>query len=129
MKEDKFVKWIREAIEYLPVHLKEKLSNIEITVKDMPGKEDPVRDFSSSFVLGFYEGVPLGRKRMFHMITFPDRITLFSRQIEKVSSSEKEMRELTIKTTLHEIGHYFGLSEKELLEIEVKSLKKKEEDE
>jgi predicted Zn-dependent protease with MMP-like domain len=44
----------------------------------------------------------------------PDKITLFKRNIERVSRTEEEVREWVKKVLIHEIGHYFGFSEADL---------------
>jgi len=44
----------------------------------------------------------------------PDRIFLYQRNIEAVCSNEAEVRRQIRATLLHEVGHYFGLSEDEL---------------
>jgi predicted Zn-dependent protease with MMP-like domain len=44
----------------------------------------------------------------------PDKITIFKGPIERVAKSEKEIKEIIKNTIWHEIGHHFGLSEKEL---------------
>jgi predicted Zn-dependent protease with MMP-like domain len=44
----------------------------------------------------------------------PDHIVLYQKNIEAVCSSEEEMREQIRQTLLHEIGHYFGMSEEQL---------------
>ena len=123
MQEDKFKKWVREAIESLPVVLRKKLYNVEITVEDSPRGEIHKNKPLPYIILGLYQGVPLNKRGVFHTHFFPDRITIFCQQIEKLCASEEEMRELVIKTTLHEIGHYFGFNERELREMEITRLR------
>ena len=50
--------------------------------------------------------------------TLPDRITLFQRPIEEDCEDEDEVRAVIGETLIHEVGHYFGLSEEEIEEIE-----------
>ena len=50
--------------------------------------------------------------------TLPDRITLFQRPIEEDCEDEDEIRAVIGETLIHEVGHYFGLSEEEIEEIE-----------
>ena len=44
----------------------------------------------------------------------PDRIILYQRNIEDICSTEEELVEQIWKTLIHEVGHYFGLSEKDM---------------
>lgn len=44
----------------------------------------------------------------------PDRITLFRKNIEAVAETPSEVRAVVRDTLIHEIGHYFGMSEREI---------------
>jgi predicted Zn-dependent protease with MMP-like domain len=48
----------------------------------------------------------------------PDRITIFQKPIEEDCEDEDEVRAVIGETLIHEVGHYFGLSEEEIEEIE-----------
>ena len=48
----------------------------------------------------------------------PDKITLFQRPIEDESDDDEDTIVAIGETLIHEIGHYFGLSEEEIEEIE-----------
>jgi len=45
-------------------------------------------------------------------------IVIYQEPIERLSASDDEIRERVREVVFHEVGHYFGLSEKELREIE-----------
>ena len=113
MKKDKFVKWVKEVIESLPKIFKEKLDNVEIIIEDEP----PFSLSGSVCLLRLYQGVPLIKRGVYFRNILPDRIIIFRHSIERICSSEEEMKETVTKTLLHEIGHYFGLSEEQLKEI------------
>ena len=53
-----------------------------------------------------------------HGNALPDCITLFQRPIEEDHEDEDEIRAAIGETLIHEVGHYFGLSEEEIEEIE-----------
>ena len=118
VEKDKFEKWVMEAMELLPAIFRKKLQNITIIIADVPSKQlsKQYPNQLPLIYLGLYQGVPLTKKRIYHPYVFPDKIMVFRQSIEKLCSSEKQMREMVIKTVFHEIGHYFGLSEKELKE-------------
>jgi predicted Zn-dependent protease with MMP-like domain len=48
----------------------------------------------------------------------PDAIILFQKNIETICSSKRELEEQIRATLIHEVGHYFGLSEGELRRYE-----------
>ncbi|KAF0143852.1 MAG: hypothetical protein FD156_2330 [Nitrospirae bacterium] len=112
-----FEKLAEKALETLPVEYRKYFTNITITVEDYPSAEDTGRvNAGRESLLGLFSGVPHPRKGGFFEIPYPlpDRIILFQKNIEGICSSEKELIEQIQKTLIHEVGHYFGLSEKEL---------------
>ena len=123
MEEEKLEKWVEEAIELLPPLFRSKMQNVAIVVQDFPPRELSKRYPRQPplVVLGLYQGIPLTKRRIYHSCVLPDKITIFRRPIESVCSSEKEQKKVVIRTVLHEIGHYFGLSEKDLREISLPS--------
>ena len=50
----------------------------------------------------------------------PDRISIYQFPIEDACEDDDEIRECIAETVIHEFGHYFGLSEEEIEEIEEK---------
>jgi len=48
----------------------------------------------------------------------PDVIVIYQRPIESISRSDEDVKDHVRDTVLHEVGHYFGLGEAELREIE-----------
>jgi len=50
--------------------------------------------------------------------SLPDKVTLFQLPIEEDCEDDDEIRAVIGETLIHEIGHYFGLSEEEIEEIE-----------
>jgi predicted Zn-dependent protease with MMP-like domain len=66
-----------------------------------------------------YQGIPLPERQWAHGNALPDRITLFQRSIEEdCEGDEDEIVVAVGETLIHELGHYFGLSEEEIMEIE-----------
>lgn len=78
-------------------------------MEDLPPKEME----SQGLLLGLFHGVPRTEKSVFSS-SLPDRIFLYQRNIEAVCASEVELYRQIRATLLHEVGHYFGLSEHEL---------------
>ena len=70
-------------------------------------------------LLGLYQGVPLTERQWGHGNALPDRITLFQRAIEEDCDGDEDEIVVAIgETLIHELGHYFGLSEEEIMDIE-----------
>ena len=49
--------------------------------------------------------------------TGPDYIVLYQKNIEAVCTSEAEVREQIRLTVIHELGHYFGMTEDQLKDV------------
>ena len=67
---------------------------------------------------GLYQGTPLTERGWNYSNALPDRITIFQRPIEEDCENDDEIRAVVGETLIHEVGHYFGLSEEEIEEIE-----------
>jgi predicted Zn-dependent protease with MMP-like domain len=106
MERDKFTELVREALDGLPSIFRKKLKNIQVVVEDEP--------VAQNSLLGLYQGVPFKRRGIWYGNVLPDRITLFKKNIERVSRTEDEIRDWIDKVLIHEIGHYFGFSEADL---------------
>lgn len=65
-------------------------------------------------LLGLYSGIPLTLRTVDYGMVLPDRILIFRRPILDSCRTEEELMEEVRRTVLHEVGHYFGLDEKEL---------------
>ena len=109
MDRKRFDQLVEQALERLPEAFRKKLTNVAIIVEDLP----PRGTGRDGLLLGLFHGVPLTEKSTFYA-TPPDRVYLYQKNIEAVCSSDEEIRREIRDTLLHELGHYFGLSEDEL---------------
>ena len=71
----------------------------------------------AQLLLGLYDGLPLTRRSVEHSGVRPPVIYIFQGDIELASDSEGQLVEQVRKTVLHEIGHHFGMSERDLDEL------------
>ena len=76
-------------------------------------------------LLGLYQGIPLDQRGYFYGNVLPDKITLYQRAIESASRTEEEVKERIQETVIHEVGHYFGLSDEQLRELEHEGRKRR----
>lgn len=114
MNKSEFEEVVKRAVENLPLHFKGKLENLEIVVE-----EDMPRGFGrrGAVLLGLYKGIPLKKRSVWHSATLPDKITIYKNTIEKICKNEAEIKKRIEEVLYHEIGHYFGLTEEQLMEI------------
>jgi predicted Zn-dependent protease with MMP-like domain len=120
MTRDRFRRLVAEALDTIPVRFREHLSNIAIVVEDAPSPallaEMEIEPPDTLF--GLYQGTPLTERRWDHGNVLPDRITIYQEPIEDVSETEDDVVTEVGETLIHEVGHYFGLSEDEIEDIE-----------
>lgn len=107
----RFTQLVEEALSRLPKFFRNKIENVSIMVEDYPDQEVEVEH--AGLLLGLFHGTPRTLQSVFgtHM---PAQIFIYQKNIEKICRTEKEILEQIDKTLKHEIGHYFGLSEKQL---------------
>jgi predicted Zn-dependent protease with MMP-like domain len=105
------------VLDDLPEEFREQLHNLEIVVQRRPSKhqlEAMDLDSHEAVLYGLYEGVPLPDRSVFNPPILPDRITLFSESLLTDFSNPDELREQIRFTVIHEIAHYFGMSDEEI---------------
>lgn len=120
MKRDRFLESVDEALGLIPAEFRQALQNIAIVVEDEPTAaqlaEVGVQPPDSLF--GLYQGIPITQREWAHGNALPDKITLFQGPIEDSSDDEDDLVRAIGETLIHEVGHYFGLSEAEIEAIE-----------
>ncbi len=115
-----FDRLVAEAIASIPKPFRDAMHNIAIVVEDEPSPE-LLREMDiepPDTLLGLYQGIPLTERSWDYGNALPDRILLFQKPIERESENEDDTVVAIGETLIHEIGHYFGLSEEEIEEIE-----------
>ena len=122
MTRDAFRRLVTEAITLIPRRFRREMKNLALVVEDEPDaallEEMEIEPPDSLY--GLYQGTPLPERTWDHGNALPDRITLYQRPIEEDCEDEDEIRAVIGETLIHEVGHYFGLSEEEIEEIEEK---------
>jgi predicted Zn-dependent protease with MMP-like domain len=110
---------ISETLDSLPPEFRRRIQNVAVLVEDLPPNPIPAQPGQPRrILLGLFHGVPLTRKSVFHgPIGSPDYVVLYQKNIEAVCSTEAEVREQVRRTVIHEMGHYFGMTEEQLKEV------------
>jgi predicted Zn-dependent protease with MMP-like domain len=121
MTREQFRELVEEAIDGIPRRFAREVKNVAIVIEDRPSSEllAEMEMAPDEVLLGLYQGVPLTERQWGHGNALPDRITLFQREIEDDCEDDEEEIVVAIgETLIHELGHYFGLSEEEIMDIE-----------
>lgn len=123
MDRERFKWLVARAVDSLPEEFRTKLENIDVVVEDWPTKAQlaKARLRRGETLLGLYEGVPLTKRGSGYGLVLPDKITIFQKPIEAKCSGDAEITAEIQRVVRHEIGHYFGISEVRLEQIEIDS--------
>jgi predicted Zn-dependent protease with MMP-like domain len=117
-----FEQLVAEALASVPRRFRGAMKNIAIVVEDEPSSEllDEMGIEPPDTLLGLYQGTPLTERAWGYGNTLPDRVLIFQGPHERDADDEDDLVTAIGETLIHEIGHYFGLSEEEIQEIEEK---------
>lgn len=117
MTREEFEDIVQESFDLLPEHFRSKIENVRITVEDYPSDELRERmKVGRLSLLGLYEGIPLNKRGSWYGMapTVPDTIHLFQKNIESQTQNPEELRLRIAEVLFHELGHYFGMNEREV---------------
>ena len=111
-----FERVVDEALESLPKRFADLVENVAISVEEEPTAEDldSIDDGDEDTeLLGIYRGVAL-TDRTHDAPLMPDEIAVFRGPINRVTHSWREAVDEIRETVIHELGHYFGLSDDDM---------------
>jgi len=111
---------VERALRRLPARFRRKLENIAVVVEEW-ADEETLAEMGiepPDTLYGLYRGTDLPRRDSTYSGVLPDVITIYQGPIEEDCDSIEEMEALVRDTVIHEIGHYFGLDDERLSELE-----------
>lgn len=108
-----FEQLVEDAIGTLPVRFRRRMRNLVVIVE----REPPTPG-----LLGLYEGRPLIERSVAEPFAWPDRITIFEGPHRRMARDRRHLARLVRDTVWHEVAHYFGLDEAEVLRAERKRM-------
>jgi predicted Zn-dependent protease with MMP-like domain len=120
MDREQFEQLVEEALAALPQKFKKYIENLAVIVEDYPSGETQRKVGTSrgGSLLGLYHGVPFKHRGPYYGNLPPDVIVIYQKPIESISATDEELKEKVQEVVLHEVGHYFGMSDAELHAIE-----------
>jgi predicted Zn-dependent protease with MMP-like domain len=115
-----FDRLVADALRSIPLRFRQAMANLVIVVEDEPSRAllRQMEIEPPDTLLGLYQGTPLTERSWGHGNALPDRILLFQGPHERTANDEDDLIVAIGETLIHEIGHYFGLSEEEIAAIE-----------
>jgi len=114
-----FDRIVKRAIRRVPEELRRHLDNVLISVRKRPSEEmlEEMEVPSGETLLGFFSGVPLVDQSVTDPPLYSDTIFIFQEPLEEICETLDELEEEIELTVVHEIAHYFGISEERLEEL------------
>ncbi len=111
---------VEKALRRLPKPFKEKLDNVAVVVEDWPDDEtlDEMDIEPPDTLYGLYRGIDLPHRDSTYGNVLPDTVTIYQGPIEEDCVDQEDMADLIRETVIHEIGHYFGLDDETMEQIE-----------
>ena len=109
------------ALATIPERLKRHLADVVIRVEDFPDSETIAEmGLRTPFdILGLYRGVSLDRKSVGDAPTDLDMIFLYRRPLlDYWAETEEPLWRIVRNVLVHECGHHFGFSDKDMARIE-----------
>lgn len=101
---DEFERLVGEALDSLPQQFVKLLHNVVVVVEDEPSDDD--RDLAGeNELLGIFRIEP----------PLPDQIAIFRKPILRIARNRHEAVREVRETVIHELGHYFGLNDDEMI--------------
>ena len=119
-----FRRLVADALDSLPPEFLQRMENVAVLVEDVPAEQRhssrppaPRSQKPKTLLLGVFVGVPATQRSVFNTPAGPAHIVLYQKNIESVCHSDAEIRRQVRLTVIHEIGHYFGMSEEQLRHV------------
>ena len=124
MTRSEFRHLVADALDSLPPEFLARMENVAVMVEDVPReqrererKPAPRSERPRRLLLGVFAGTPATNRSVFALPDGPARIVLYQKNIEAVCHSDAEIRRQVRLTVIHEVGHYFGMSEEQLRHV------------
>jgi predicted Zn-dependent protease with MMP-like domain len=121
VERDAFSQLVADALDSMPEQFLQRMWNVEVLIEDWPTPDDleevGLDPRGRASLLGLYHGVPLTHRHSYYA-SLPDTITIYQQPIERLcGQDEDEIREQVRHTVIHEIAHYYGISDARLDEL------------
>jgi predicted Zn-dependent protease with MMP-like domain len=115
-----FESFVEQALTTLPRRFRAKMRNIAVVVEEWADPETLMEMGIEppDTLYGLYRGVDLGHRDSSYGNVLPDTITIYQGPIEEDCGDTEEMAELIRDVVIHEVGHYFGLDDATMTQIE-----------
>lgn len=118
-----FERLVARALRGLPRGFRERIANVAVVIEDWadPATLAEMGIEPPDTLYGLYRGVDLTRRDSGYGNVLPDTIHIYQGPIEEDCADEAEMAELVRDVVVHEVGHYFGLDDETMEDLEAEA--------
>ena len=102
---DEFRQLVEEALDALPDRFATLVENVAIVIEEEPSDDDYELVEEGHELLGVFRVVP----------PLPNQIVIFRGPILRVTRTPAAVRRQVRDTVIHELGHYFGLTDGDMV--------------
>ncbi|MGW9020923.1 metallopeptidase family protein [Leucobacter chromiiresistens] len=106
---EEFESLVADGLDSLHDDMLAQLDNVIFLVEDRPA--------DGSEILGVYEGFSLAERGAYGYGEEPDRIILFRENLLEHCSDQQELVDEIRVTLVHEIAHFYGITEERIHEL------------
>jgi predicted Zn-dependent protease with MMP-like domain len=119
---ERFSQLVEDALHEIPRRFRAAMVNVAVVVEQEPPPHilEEMEIGPDDTLFGLYQGTPLPERGWGYGNALPDRISIYQGPIEDACEDDDEICDCVAETVIHEFGHYFGMSEEEIEEIEEK---------
>ena len=116
-----FDEMVDRAYKKIPLYFRERMENVVIRIEELPPKHLTTK---TTTLLGLFEGIPSTKVSVSSQGVMPSKITLYEKTILESAISLSDLEKLILEVLMHEIAHYFGYNDEEMLHMDAKLRKK-----
>lgn len=116
-----FDEMVDRAYKKIPQYFRERMENVVIRIEEFPPKNLTTK---TTTLLGLFEGTPATKVSITSQGIMPSKITLYEKTILESAISLSDLEKLILEVLMHEIAHYFGYNDEEMLHMDARLRKK-----
>jgi predicted Zn-dependent protease with MMP-like domain len=119
ISDEEFERIVDRSLDRIPEEIMLHVKNVAIRVEDWPAPEllEDMGMPRDEVLLGVYTGEALPDRLLTFPSLYPDTIILFKEPLLEFCRDLEELEDEIEITVVHEIAHYFGISEERLAEL------------
>jgi predicted Zn-dependent protease with MMP-like domain len=119
LRPGEFNRLVKQAIARIPFEIRRHLENILISVQPRPDREllAEMGFAPDEELFGIFTGVPLTERSPADPPLYPDTIHIYQEPLEAFCRNREELIEEIEITVVHEIAHYMGFDEDDLIAL------------